>query len=125
MVPDEGIEPPTFGLQNRCSTAELIRRPEWGGTYTGPVRDAIGKPDVYAEISRAWPRLGSLEPLGGFVGSGAFCAPGGGWTLANAWVTDWPNGKATGGPALIATPLHIGFPVIQAAEHGTTLTSLA
>jgi hypothetical protein len=25
-VPDEGIEPPTFGLQNRCSTAELIRR---------------------------------------------------------------------------------------------------
>jgi hypothetical protein len=26
MVPDEGIEPPTFGLQNRCSTAELIRR---------------------------------------------------------------------------------------------------
>lgn len=26
MVPDEGIEPPTFGLQNRCSTAELSRR---------------------------------------------------------------------------------------------------
>jgi hypothetical protein len=26
VVPDEGIEPPTFGLQNRCSTAELIRR---------------------------------------------------------------------------------------------------
>ena len=25
-MPDEGIEPPTFGLQNRCSTAELIRR---------------------------------------------------------------------------------------------------
>ena len=24
-MPDEGIEPPTFGLQNRCSTAELIR----------------------------------------------------------------------------------------------------
>ncbi len=26
MVPGEGIEPPTFGLQNRCSTAELTRR---------------------------------------------------------------------------------------------------
>jgi hypothetical protein len=26
VVPAEGIEPPTFGLQNRCSTAELIRR---------------------------------------------------------------------------------------------------
>ncbi len=25
MVPGEGIEPPTFGLQNRCSTAELAR----------------------------------------------------------------------------------------------------
>ncbi len=24
-VPDEGIEPPTFGLQNRCTTAVLIR----------------------------------------------------------------------------------------------------
>ena len=26
MVPAEGIEPPTFGLQNRCFTAELSRR---------------------------------------------------------------------------------------------------
>jgi hypothetical protein len=26
LVPDERIELPTFGLQNRCSTAELIRR---------------------------------------------------------------------------------------------------
>ncbi len=26
MVPGEGIEPPTFGLQNRCSTAELNRQ---------------------------------------------------------------------------------------------------
>jgi hypothetical protein len=25
-VPEEGIEPPTFGLQNRCSTAELFRQ---------------------------------------------------------------------------------------------------
>ena len=25
MVPAEGIEPPTFGLQNHCSTAELSR----------------------------------------------------------------------------------------------------
>ena len=27
VVPGEGIEPPTNGLQNRCSTAELTRRP--------------------------------------------------------------------------------------------------
>jgi hypothetical protein len=26
LVPGEGIEPPAFGLQNRCSTAELTRQ---------------------------------------------------------------------------------------------------
>ena len=31
LVPGEGIEPPTFGLQNRCSTAELTRRT--GGAF--------------------------------------------------------------------------------------------
>ena len=25
LVPDEGLEPPTFGLQNRCTTTVLIR----------------------------------------------------------------------------------------------------
>ncbi len=31
MVPGEGLEPPTNGLQNRCSTAELTRQrlPLW------------------------------------------------------------------------------------------------
>jgi hypothetical protein len=28
MVPGEGLEPPTFGLQNRCTTAVLTRLPE-------------------------------------------------------------------------------------------------
>jgi hypothetical protein len=31
VVPGEGIEPPTFGLQNRCSTAELTRHPPASG----------------------------------------------------------------------------------------------
>ena len=26
MVPSEGLEPPTFGLQNRCTTTVLTRR---------------------------------------------------------------------------------------------------
>jgi hypothetical protein len=26
VVPGEGLEPPTNGLQNRCSTAELTRQ---------------------------------------------------------------------------------------------------
>jgi hypothetical protein len=38
MVPDEGIEPPTFGLQNRCSTAELIRHLDEGGVCLRDVR---------------------------------------------------------------------------------------
>jgi hypothetical protein len=31
LVPAEGFEPPTFGLQNRCTTPVLSRRDErWG-----------------------------------------------------------------------------------------------
>ena len=37
LVPDEGIEPPTFGLQNRCTTAVLIRRGRIGGRVLLPV----------------------------------------------------------------------------------------
>ena len=38
VVPDEGIEPPTFGLQNRCSTAELIRLPVRDGSEISAAR---------------------------------------------------------------------------------------
>ena len=34
MVPDEGLEPPTFGLQNRCTTTVLIRQTNRGREYT-------------------------------------------------------------------------------------------
>ena len=38
MVPAEGIEPPTFGLQNRCSTAELSRlQDQWVSANPSPV----------------------------------------------------------------------------------------
>ena len=37
LVPDEGIEPPTFGLQNRCTTAVLIR-PDAGAFATSAER---------------------------------------------------------------------------------------
>jgi hypothetical protein len=36
MVPAEGIEPPTFGLQNRCSTAELSRPIDDGIQVSSP-----------------------------------------------------------------------------------------
>ena len=36
LVPDEGIEPPTNGLQNRCSTAELIRHFKYLAGTVGP-----------------------------------------------------------------------------------------
>jgi hypothetical protein len=42
MVPVERIELPTFGLQNRCSTAELNRRIEAiGGRQNIPPRGPI------------------------------------------------------------------------------------
>src|SRR5947209_19528719 len=42
LVPDEGIEPPTFGLQNRCSTAELIRPAGAGDTSRGASAQEAG-----------------------------------------------------------------------------------
>src|SRR5689334_5174609 len=53
LVPDEGIEPPTFGLQNRCSTAELIRRCAKFG------RRGLGLPCPGAQE----PRRNRLPPL--------------------------------------------------------------
>ena len=46
MVPDEGIEPPTFGLQNRCSTAELIRprRPDLAISRISRAQEALYDP---------------------------------------------------------------------------------
>ncbi len=49
MVPVEGIEPPTFGLQNRCSTAELnrqTREPRFGGhlsIFASPVNPSAAE----------------------------------------------------------------------------------
>ncbi len=53
MVPAEGIEPPTFGLQNRCSTAELCRQKSLA------VRFDAGSPhreSCVALCARFWPR---------------------------------------------------------------------
>jgi hypothetical protein len=40
-VPGEGIEPPTFGLQNRCSTAELTRQIKKLVVYWVPIGNQI------------------------------------------------------------------------------------
>jgi hypothetical protein len=46
VVPAEGFEPPTNGLQNRCSTTELSR-------HSGPRRMGAGRtPALYANRSR-------------------------------------------------------------------------
>ena len=47
MVPDEGIEPPTFGLQNRCTTAVLIRR---GPSYAYGFRILQEGPMVFSRL---------------------------------------------------------------------------
>ena len=36
LVPGEGFEPPTFGLQNRCTTTVLTRRAAWLTVKAGP-----------------------------------------------------------------------------------------
>ena len=48
MVPREGIEPPTFGLQNRCSTAELTRLTDTGG---------IGAAAFLRKPHSNWPKI--------------------------------------------------------------------
>jgi hypothetical protein len=47
MVPAERIELPTFGLQNRCSTAELSRLPpRCLATKSPPINEGFGQLDV-------------------------------------------------------------------------------
>ena len=41
MVPEEGLEPPTFGLQNRCTTAVLIRPAAHVGQSTPNVQPSL------------------------------------------------------------------------------------
>ena len=49
MVPVEGIEPPTFGLQNRCSTAELSRHAAVSYQAAGSRTSlALSHPDAYS-----------------------------------------------------------------------------
>jgi hypothetical protein len=53
LVPGEGLEPPTFGLQNRCTTAVLTRP---GVSYRKAARSVEGFPaDV--EVSRWMKRV--------------------------------------------------------------------
>ena len=39
MVPGEGFEPPTFGLQNRCTATVLTRPPKSDPVYRIPLFD--------------------------------------------------------------------------------------
>jgi hypothetical protein len=49
-MPGEGFEPPAFGLQNRCSTAELtrLRRSVWFGPSAFRLNAAAAEPAVSA-----------------------------------------------------------------------------
>jgi hypothetical protein len=60
VVPAEGIEPPTFGLQNRCSTAELSRRLS-AELAVSQSRDKSARAGVLEHFGKAYgaaPRLG-------------------------------------------------------------------
>jgi hypothetical protein len=63
LVPGEGIEPPTFGLQNRCSTAELTRHikglaPERAGNWAR--LDPIGTQSAFYSPAAA---LAASSPM--------------------------------------------------------------
>src|ERR1700731_4643946 len=59
MVPGEGFEPPTFGLQNRCTTTVLTRR---RGIVPHLVRDGIAF--KYPEYRGRW-RVFGVPPTSG------------------------------------------------------------
>lgn len=94
MVPAEGIEPPTFGLQNRCTTAVLSRHArreaERASSLARPVllgngaRNALAlapqttrgipRPQLEVEIvrKRAWIAVGAATLLIAYLGSAAW-----------------------------------------------------
>ena len=53
MVPAEGIEPPTFGLQNRCSTAELSRPSVANTTFFLSIKREHGTTDCLPDARPA------------------------------------------------------------------------
>ena len=61
MVPDEGIEPPTFGLQNRCTTAVLIRRPPFGCVFSSSSGAAHGQARRLGHMKTAPPGGGAVR----------------------------------------------------------------
>ena len=70
MVPDEGIEPPTFGLQNRCSTAELIRRFQSGFALSAsrPTRKGAFQPKPAGTVGAQRPATGWASSIPGHGG---------------------------------------------------------
>jgi hypothetical protein len=69
MVPVEGIEPPTFGLQNRCSTAELNRQNALRHLerhlriFASPVNPGAVENRKMAGGIRAWPHAVAASML--------------------------------------------------------------
>jgi hypothetical protein len=41
MVPAEGFEPPTYGLQNRCTTTVLSRLGSWDPIIADPTLQSL------------------------------------------------------------------------------------
>jgi hypothetical protein len=73
-VPDEGFEPPTFGLQNRCSTTELIR--QIGAFLAFLVEIATGSFQKAASIMVAAPLAGVVKQVTAYAqGDRRVCMP--------------------------------------------------
>ena len=69
-MPDEGIEPPTFGLQNRCSTAELIRplKAAFALSASRPTRKGALQAEPAATVGSQRPATGWASSMPGHGG---------------------------------------------------------
>ena len=70
LVPGEGFEPPTFGLQNRCTTAVLTRH------GARPGLEIIRKPPPAAIVSDVVPIIQGFATMVGLTTTPDLACPG-------------------------------------------------
>jgi len=77
-MPGEGFEPPTFGLQNRCTTTVLTRQPASPSYHDraafpplASLRVAVYTPRTGGAIAQLGERLNGIQEVGGSIPLGS------------------------------------------------------
>ena len=63
LVPGEGFEPPTFGLQNRCTTTVLTRRAAWLTVKAG-LHQHLPDPRRLVFVDQTWVKTNMTRTRG-------------------------------------------------------------